>query len=240
MGLVILVTLIWRIWLPHSLVPLAYLLLLLPLLSLLRNVIIWTSRQYIVTDWRVIQISGVFNKDVSDSSLEKVNDVKLEQSFGGRLLDYGDLEILTASELGVNRLTYVGQPVRLKTAMLNAKEKLEHGQTGLGNRSEVDITGPMEQLDNLRGQGLLTEKEFQQKKAQCGCFDPAWSVSCSVSASAVLMSDWDRSIALHARTANTCPPKSAEGGGLRRLRYCRKQGISQRHKGGSHRQRRKR
>ena len=128
LGLVIVITLIWRIWLPHSLlVPLAYLLLILPLLGLLRNVIIWTSQQYIVTDWRVIQISGVFSKDVTDSSLEKVNDVKLEQSLGGRLLDYGDLEILTASELGVNRFTHVGQPIRLKTAMLNAKEKLEHG-----------------------------------------------------------------------------------------------------------------
>ena len=166
LGLAILITLIWRIWLPHSLVPLAYLLLILPLLGLLRNVIIWTSRQYIVTDWRVIQISGVFSKEVTDSSLEKVNDVKLEQSLGGRLLDYGDLEILTASELGVNRFTQVGQPIRLKTAMLNAKEKLEHGQAGLGHRSEVDIAGPIEQLDNLRGQGLLTEEEFQQQKAQ--------------------------------------------------------------------------
>jgi len=167
LGLVILVTLIWRIWLPHSLVvPLAYLLLILPLLGLLRNVIIWTSQQYIVTDWRVIQISGVFSKEVTDSSLEKVNDVKLDQSFVGRLLDYGDLEILTASELGVNRFTHVGQPIRLKTAMLNAKEKLEHGQAGLVNRSEVDIAGPIEQLDNLRQQGLLTEKEFRQQKAQ--------------------------------------------------------------------------
>jgi len=166
LGLAILITLIWRIWLPHSLVPLAYLLLLLPLLGMLRNVLIWTSRQYIVTNWRVIQISGVFSKEVADSSLEKVNDVKLEQSLGGRLLDYGDLEILTASELGVNQFSQVGQPVRLKTAMLNAKEKLEHGQTGLGNRSEVDIAGPIEQLDNLRGQGLLTEEEFQQQKAQ--------------------------------------------------------------------------
>jgi uncharacterized membrane protein YdbT with pleckstrin-like domain len=167
LGLASLITLIWRIWLPQSLVvPLAYLLLILPLLGLLRNVIIWTSRQYIVTDWRVIHISGVFSKEVTDSSLEKVNDVKLEQSLGGRLLDYGDLEILTASELGVNRFTYVGQPIRLKTAMLNAKEKLEHGQNGLGHRSEVDIAGPIEQLDNLRGQGLLTEKEFQQQKAQ--------------------------------------------------------------------------
>ena len=167
LGLVIVITLIWRIWLPQSLlVPLAYLLMLLPLVGLLRNVIIWTSQQYIVTDWRVIQISGVFSKEVTDSSLEKVNDVKLEQSFVGRLLDYGDLEILTASELGVNRFTYVGQPIRLKTAMLNAKEKLEHGQTGLEHRSEVDIAGPIEQLDNLREQGLLTEEEFQQQKAQ--------------------------------------------------------------------------
>ena len=167
LGLVIVITLIWRIWLPQSLlVPLAYLLLILPLLGLLRNVIIWTSRQYIVTDWRVIQISGVFSKDVTDSSLEKVNDVKLEQSFVGRLLDYGDLEILTASELGVNRFTHVGQPIRLKTAMLNAKEKLEHGQAGVGSRSAVDIAGPIEQLDHLREQGLLTDKEFQQQKAQ--------------------------------------------------------------------------
>jgi uncharacterized membrane protein YdbT with pleckstrin-like domain len=166
LGLVVVITLIWRIWLPHPLVPLAYLLLPLPLLGMLGNVLIWTSRQYIVTNWRVIQISGVFSKEVADSSLEKVNDVKLEQSLGGRLLDYGDLEILTASELGVNQFSQVGQPVRLKTAMLNAKEKLEHGQTALGNRSEVDIAGPIEQLDNLRGQGLLTEKEFQQQKGQ--------------------------------------------------------------------------
>ncbi len=167
LGLVVLITLIWRIWLPQSPVfPLAYLLLGLPLLGLLRNAVIWASRQYIVTDWRVIQISGVFSKEVMDSSLEKVNDVKLEQSLGGRLLDYGNLEILTASELGSNRFTYVGQPIRLKTAMLNAKEKLEHGQTGSRQRSKVDIAGPIEQLDNLRQQGLLTEKEFQQQKAQ--------------------------------------------------------------------------
>jgi uncharacterized membrane protein YdbT with pleckstrin-like domain len=166
-GLVIVITLIWRTWLPQSLVvPLAYLLLLLPLLALLRDTVNWTSRQYIVTDWRVIQISGVFNKEVTDSSLEKVNDVKLEQSFVGRLLDYGDLEILTASELGINRFNHVGRPIDLKTAMLNAKEKLEHGQTGSGQGSEVDIARLIEQLHNLRQQGLLTEEEFQQKKAQ--------------------------------------------------------------------------
>ena len=165
-ALVTLITLVWWIWLPNSLVWLAYLLLLLPLLSLLRDVLIWANRKYILTNWRVIQISGVFNKDVTDSSLEKVNDVKLEQSFWGRLWDYGDIEILTASELGVNKFRQVGQPIRFKTAMLNAKEKLEQGQASSGRRSEGDIVGLIAQLDSLRQHGVLSEEEFQQKKAQ--------------------------------------------------------------------------
>ena len=165
-ALLVLITLIWWIWLPNPLVLLGYLLLLLPLLSLLRDFINWNNRQYIVTNWRVIQISGVFSKDVTDSSLEKVNDVKLEQSFWGRLLDYGDIEILTASDLGANKFNKIGQPIRFKTAMLNAKEKLEQGQAKVGGQSESDIVGLIAQLDNLRKQGVLTEEEFQQKKAQ--------------------------------------------------------------------------
>jgi uncharacterized membrane protein YdbT with pleckstrin-like domain len=166
-ALIVLITLIWRIWLPDNfLVLLGYLLLLLPLLSMLRNIMIWTNRQYIITNWRVIQIAGVFNKDVTDSSLEKVNDVKLEQSVWGRLLDYGDIEILTASDLGVNIFHQVGHPIRFKTAMLNAKEKLEKSHASPGKQSEPDVVDLIAQLDTLRKQGVLTEEEFQQKKTK--------------------------------------------------------------------------
>jgi uncharacterized membrane protein YdbT with pleckstrin-like domain len=166
-ALVVLITLIWWIWLPNPLILLGYGLLLLPFLSLLRDLLIWSNRRYIVTNWRVIQISGVFNKDVTDSSLDKVNDVKLEQTFWGRLLDYGDIEILTASELGVNKFSRVGQPIRLKTAMLNAKEKLEQGQASPRRQPQQDdIVGLIAQLDSLRKQGVLSEEEFQHKKAQ--------------------------------------------------------------------------
>ena len=157
-ALVILISLIWLMWLPNPLVPFAYLLLLLPLFSLLRDVLVWSNRQYIVTNRRVIQIAGVINKDVTDSSLEKVNDVKLEQSFWGRLLNFGNIEILTASELGVNRFSHLGRPVNFKKAMLNAKEQLEQGPA----RGElVDVVA---QLDSLRRRGVLSEEEFQRKK----------------------------------------------------------------------------
>jgi hypothetical protein len=131
-----LVTLIWMFWVPDPLVPLGYLLLLLPAVSLLSDLLIWKNRQYVVTNWRVIQIAGVFKKEVSDSSLEMVNDVKLEQSFLGRLLGYGSIEILTASELGVSKFNKIGHPIRLKTAMLNAKGNLNQGAARFEMRSD--------------------------------------------------------------------------------------------------------
>src|SRR5262245_30209319 len=160
----VLITLIWMFWLPGDpLVPLGYLLLLLPIVSLWRDLLIWRNRQYIVTNWRVIQMTGVFNKEVSDSSLEKVNDVKLEQTFWGRLLNYGNIEILTASELGVSKFHKVARPISLKTAMLNAKESLNQGTTDSGNRSEGDLVALLAQLDSLRKHGILSEEEFEHK-----------------------------------------------------------------------------
>src|SRR5262245_35981891 len=129
-------TLIWMFLLPVPPVPIGYRLLLLPAVSLLRDLLIWENRQYVVTNWRVIQITGVFNKEVSDSSLEKVNDVKLEQSFLGRLLGYGSIEILTASELGVSKFNRVGRLIHLKTAMLNAKKNLNQGTVNFERRSD--------------------------------------------------------------------------------------------------------
>jgi uncharacterized membrane protein YdbT with pleckstrin-like domain len=145
---------------------LAYVLLLIPLALLTRDVLIWWNNQYVVTNRRVIQTNGVFNKNVIDSSLEKVNDVKMEQSFFGRVFDYGDVEILTASELAVNRFTWIEKPVRFKTAMLNAKERMGTDEMPRRPAAKSDVPALIEELDQLRKQGVLTEQEFQAKKAQ--------------------------------------------------------------------------
>ena len=133
-----------------------------------RDFLIWYNRQYIVTNRRVIQTSGVFSKDVVDSSLEKVNDVKLSQSFWGRLFDYGDIEILTASEVGANVFRSIGEPIKFKTAMLNAKERMGFdGELGVqAAHVTQDIPSLIARLDDLRQKGILSEAEFQQKKAE--------------------------------------------------------------------------
>jgi uncharacterized membrane protein YdbT with pleckstrin-like domain len=142
----------------------AFFLLLIPLGIMLRDILVWYNRQYIVTNRRVIQIFGIFDKSVVDSSLEKVNDVKMVQSFFGRLFDYGDVEILTASEMGVNLFQRIGDPVKFKTAMLNAKEKLGYEGTGTHAQKADDIPTMIAELDDLRKKGIVTDEEFKAKK----------------------------------------------------------------------------
>jgi len=144
------------------LLALGYLLLIIPLAFIAHDTMVWTNHQYIVTNRRVMQVAGVFNKSVTDSSLEKVNDVKMVQSAMGRVFEYGDIQILTASELGVNLFKRIGEPVIFKTVMLNAKEKLEFGVSDV--LSPADIPTLIEKLNQLRQQGILTDAEFQEKK----------------------------------------------------------------------------
>jgi uncharacterized membrane protein YdbT with pleckstrin-like domain len=166
-GLIVLVTMTAFFWLLNPLIALGYLLLIFPLMSLCRDVLVWSNRKYIITNRRVIQLSGVFSKNITDSSLEKVNDVKMKQTFLGRVFDYGDIEILTASELGVNKLTHIGKPIQYKTAMINAKAKLEGIQTQMPPaRPAAGPADLLAQLDVLRQNGVLTEAEFQAKKAE--------------------------------------------------------------------------
>ncbi len=141
-------------------------LVLVPLAGMLKDIAVWRNQAYLVTTRRVIQISGVLGKDVVDSSLEKVNDVKLSQSFLGRMFGYGDVEILTASELGVNLFHQIANPVEFKTEMLNAKESLGLEEFGMIAHAVEDIPTMIEKLDVLRKKGVLSEAEFQQKKAE--------------------------------------------------------------------------
>lgn len=159
-----LVALTWAVWSAGALPALGYLLLIIPLASFTRDFLVWNNHSYIVTNRRVIQMMGVFNKSVIDSSLDKVNDVKLVQSFWGRMFGYGDVEILTASDMGVNRFTHISNPVGFKTAMLNAKTRLEHGQAA-GKSAASTTEALLAQLESLHQGGVLTDAEFKKKKA---------------------------------------------------------------------------
>lgn len=144
-----------------------FVLLLIPITTGTRDILLWSNHQFIITNHRVMQISGIFNKSVIDSSLEKVNDIKMDQSVLGRLFGYGNIEILTASELGVNLFKRIDNPVKFKTALINAKTYLEQANIMVQPEEvKTDVPGVISKLADLRTQGIITEAEFQQKKTE--------------------------------------------------------------------------
>lgn len=164
--IITLVVVMRTLFVPDDRILLGLLVLIPPVISLFIDVANWFTRKYVITNRRVIHVYGIYNKNVIDSSLEKVNDVKMVQSFLGRAFDFGDVEIMTASELGVNQFRMIGRPVRFKIAMLNAKERLESGMSTSATRKPMSATEMIVQLDMLRQQGVLTEEEFAVKKAE--------------------------------------------------------------------------
>lgn len=140
------------------------LLLLVPLGHFLIRFTAWRNEQYIVTNRRVMEVRGVFKKYVSDSSLEKVNDVVMEQSALGRLLDYGDVRIITGSDVGVNAFRRIAHPIRFKTSMLDQKAHL-----GGYDEEEVEpekVPEMLDRLDELRRKGAITEEEYEREKKE--------------------------------------------------------------------------
>jgi hypothetical protein len=90
----------------------------------------YLNQEYVLTNRRVIEVQGVVNKRSTDSSLEKINDAILTQSIFGRMFGFGDLEVLTASEAGIERFVMIVNPIGFKKAMMDAKHEYEQDMSG--------------------------------------------------------------------------------------------------------------
>jgi hypothetical protein len=159
---------------------LAVILAVVPCVEVVRIFLDWSNEQYIITNRRVMEVRGIINKHVRDSALEKVNDVELDQSVLGRLMNYGTVQIITGSDIGVNMFRRIASPVRFKRTMLNAKEQLQAGEgfdgdlktaakPAAGDGEEpaaANIPDLIEELADLRQRGILSEEEFQAKKRE--------------------------------------------------------------------------
>ncbi|MBV9787240.1 MAG: PH domain-containing protein [Chloroflexi bacterium] len=141
---------------------------LIVILSAFGDIMRWRNEQFVITDRRVLQLQGVLSKNVLDSSLEKITDVQLEQSLVGRMFNFGNVDILTASDEGVNRMQAIRRPIEFKRAMMDSRARYD----GYLDRAPVaydqprDVRAVLEQLAALRDRGILSPAEFEAKKRE--------------------------------------------------------------------------
>src|SRR5687768_8522738 len=110
-----------RPWITIGLLVLA----LLGFLAVLSAWVRYRSKEIVVTDRRVLRVSGVLSKEVIDNGLDAITDLQLKQSWIGRIFDFGDVDILTASETGrgePDRFANVAGPVQFMHAVQEQRE----------------------------------------------------------------------------------------------------------------------
>jgi len=113
----------------------------------------WRNQEWMITTRRVIRAEGVLNKSMSDSSLEKINDARLDQSVFGRIFGFGTLDILTAAEeiggSNVADFPMIADPIDFKRAMLDQKEMLERPDLARPRYQRAGTPPEMQRADPL-------------------------------------------------------------------------------------------
>ncbi len=129
------------------------------------------ANQYVLTDRRLLRIRGIISQSSMDSYLDKINNAEHHQTFWGRLLGYGDVEIDTAG--GAEVFPRIGQPLAFKRAVDGAILAYRRGPSSAPAAAAASSSSPsaapaerLRQLKHLLDDGLISPAEFEAKRKQ--------------------------------------------------------------------------
>jgi uncharacterized membrane protein YdbT with pleckstrin-like domain len=127
----------------------------------------WTTTNFVVTTDRLIFRSGVIAKQGKEIPLERLNDIGFQQSIFERILGAGDLLIESAGERGQETFEDIPRPARVQNEIYRQIE-LAQGRTAdrMAGRRDLSLPEQLEKLDELRQRGVISQAEFDAKKAQ--------------------------------------------------------------------------
>ena len=127
----------------------------------------WISTNFTVTTDRVIYRSGVLTKSGIEIPLERINTVFFNQTIFERLIRAGDLAIESAGETGRSEFSDIRHPTLVQAEIYKQMEDNENRKFDRINRpaAELSVVEQIEKLDELRQRGVLSQQEFDAKKA---------------------------------------------------------------------------
>lgn len=129
----------------------------------------WYTTNFVVTTDRLIYRHGVFTKRGQEIPLERLNDVSFHRNLIHRLLGAGDLLIESAGERGQQPFDHIAHPERVQNIIHREIEAAQarDAERMAGRRSaELSPLEQLEKLEELRQRGVISQAEFEAKKAQ--------------------------------------------------------------------------
>jgi uncharacterized membrane protein YdbT with pleckstrin-like domain len=153
-----------------SLTALSYILagvLLLTVIWLLVRYVRWATTSLVLTNHRLVHRTGIMAKSGREIPLDHINDISYRQHFFERLIGAGDVVIESAGRESQEVFEDLPHPGKIQNEIYRqieaAKGRLADRMAG---RRELSIPEQIEKLDELRQRGVITQAEFDSKKAQ--------------------------------------------------------------------------
>ena len=127
----------------------------------------WVTTNFVLTTDRLIYRSGVLAKKGMEIPLERVNNIAFSQSIFERVLRSGDLVIESAGEQGQQPFSNIARPSQVQNEIYRQMElAAARDADRMAGRRELSIPEQLEKLDELRQRGVISQAEFDVKKAQ--------------------------------------------------------------------------
>jgi membrane protein YdbS with pleckstrin-like domain len=148
--------------------------LLIPALALVLVVLVWfvvryarwASSNLAVTTDRVVVRSGVVARKENEVALEDVGDVTFSRTLGGRLLGVGTL-VVESVQGGREVFAQCPRPSRVAADIRELVDAaLDRAAEGAPGHATPSPLVQLEKLDELRRRGVISQAEFDVKKAQ--------------------------------------------------------------------------
>jgi uncharacterized membrane protein YdbT with pleckstrin-like domain len=133
----------------------------------------WYYTMFVLTSDRLITRKGIIAKRSKEIPLERINDVSFTQSIIERALGAGNLVVESAGEHGQEVISDVRHPEQVQLAIYKEAEENQNRMMRGGGAGQApaqaaapSVTDQLESLARLKDQGVITEAEFQNKKAE--------------------------------------------------------------------------
>lgn len=152
---------------PNAVVYALLALVVLMIVWLVLRLAKWATTQFVVTTERLIARQGVVAKKGIEIPLERINDITFNQNVRERLMGSGDLMIQSGGERGQQHFSNIRRPARVQNEINRQMEAAAARDADrMAGRRELSIPEQLDKLDELRQRGVISQAEFDAKKAQ--------------------------------------------------------------------------
>ena len=126
----------------------------------------WVTSRLIVTDTRVIERKGIVARSGREIPLAALTDIGYRQTLFERVIGAGNVVLESAGRRSQEVFPDLPNPAYIHNVIFRQMQANRQQATSWSGRPADSIPSQIEQLDQLRRRGLITNAEFEAKKVE--------------------------------------------------------------------------